>query len=100
MATVQIEVPTGAGRDEWVKDVSTTLDGGDDVIFVNPDGGLTEIHRMMLSTDGAVQWRPLSMADADAVTQTYLGGGWHEDMQIHKLFAAGTDDAIGLHVKA
>lgn len=101
MATVKVKVPNEPGRRQsFVYEASTVLDAGNDILFVNDADDTVEslISRIMLDTDGAVKYRSKFDDDADAATQTFVSGGYHNIGLITKLFATGTDTGLNLHV--
>lgn len=103
MATTQITVPGVVGdlafgvRDSVIKEVSTILDAGNDVQFVFADGTQAAAYGLFLNVGGAVKLRG-PLATGDAVTLTFVEGGWHLQA-VGFIYAVGTDAALGLHVK-
>ena len=78
-------------------EVSTELDAGQNVTFVDPAGRAINATHIMLSTGGAVKWREKGQSYANAVTQTFLEGGWH-NIHVNEIYQWGTDSSLGLHV--
>ena len=78
-------------------EVSTELDGGQNVTFVDPAGRTINATHIMLSTGGAVKWREKGQSDAAAVVQTFRAGVWY-NIHCGKIIAGGTGKNLGLHV--
>jgi len=106
MATTEVSIPNGPGKQNWSIDdfnkfqkaVSTILDAGNDVKFIDADGDNAEIEQIHLNADGDVKSRNLSQEDSDAIPLLFLGGGWHTH-RTHFIFATGTDLALSLSVR-
>lgn len=106
MATTEVQVPNRPNKSNWnidtfnkfQKQISTILDAGNDVKFVDEDGNDSEIEQIHLNVDGFVKSKTLGQEDADALTLYWLGGGWHTH-RMHFVFAVGTDAALTLSVR-
>ena len=102
MAVTEVVVPNAEPyRSSFVEEVSTVLDAGNDVLFVDDvDGSPAEIAFINIAVDGEVEHRGKSQVDADSVIDTLVAGGWHSMGSVGKLFAAGTDASLVMNVRA
>jgi hypothetical protein len=102
MATTNIVVPNFNDVSATIKsgiwELSTILDGGDDVCFLYADGTQAYVTALFLNTQGAVKFRGPNPG-ATAVTLTFLANGWTEQA-VGFVYATGTDASLGLHAKA
>jgi len=97
MATTNVTVPSASSPayTGWIAEVSSILDAGNDVQFVDPDDHAVNVPYFILTTSGAVKARAKEQSTAYALT--YVAGGWHRQ-DIGFIYADGTDAALGMHV--
>ena len=104
MSTITVRVPIN-GNDPrsrgWIYNVSTHIDAGNDVVFVDDADGTTkvEVAHVQLDSDGHVAVYGKGQAASDAQTLTLASGGLHELGGIYGFVAASTSTSVGIHVK-
>lgn len=99
MATIKITVPMNASieaKRDWNPEVSSILDAGNDVEFVNEDGIPVNVPfiGLMAGTDGVVKSKTVT---GEITTQTLAASGYHQ-IWVNKIFAV-SDNSLGIHVK-
>ena len=96
---MQITIPnTGDAYSNYqIKEISSTLDSGEDVEFYNGFGNPACINFIQVSTDGLVKFLTLGMTVP--VVSYFVKGGFLKIKGIHKIYATGTDSSLGLNVK-
>jgi hypothetical protein len=106
MSVTNVIVPSQEARPEvriaWEKEISTILEGGADVKFVNNDGDEVNIMQIgffpVSGAGGALKSRGLGMTDAQATIKTLVAGGYIE-MRISYIYSSGTDTGLNIHVR-
>lgn len=104
MAVTQVTIPYNEAnpstRRGWEKEVSTELEAGNDVQFVDETGVERNVHFLGLfnATDGSVKRRGANVADANAVTQKLVSGGYVE-LPTAYIYSSGTDTGLKIHVR-
>jgi hypothetical protein len=103
MATIEVKVPIAGNEKErigWIENVSQYIDAGNDVKFVDSNGGANvEVSHVQLDADGTICIYGRGYTSAEAKALTLTGGGFHIIPGIHGIRAAGTSTSIGIHVK-
>ncbi len=64
MAIVEVVVPIhekSYTRDAWIEEIGLTLDGGDDVKFVDDDGEDAYVNHINLVIDGYIKYDPIGL---------------------------------------
>jgi hypothetical protein len=100
MATIQITVPINGSRElreSFQKEVSSILDAGNDVQFVNESNQPVNVPFIGLfnGADGAVRHKTVS---GDAIVTTLASSGFHQ-VWVNTLLAEGTDSSLGIYVR-
>jgi hypothetical protein len=102
MSEQKITVPTRAGakeQDGWIKNVSTYIDAGTDVKFVNELDeaiNISKIHSMQIAS---IAFYGAGYTSAEEQTITIAPGVFHVIPGISTIVAARTDKLKTIHVK-
>lgn len=97
-----ITVPNGSGTANWnpetrkrfIQNVSTYLDAGENIRFIDGNGAAAEVERIHLSSDGSVKSATIG---GTAQSYAFLAKGWHAH-RAHKIYHVGTTAGIALKV--
>jgi len=109
MSVTNITVPSGLSRaDEragWEYEVSTALDAGADVQFIDHKGNECNVALVGAFAansgnpkNGNIKRRGINEADSLATTKFITGGIFH-NMPTAYIYSSGTDTGLKLHVK-
>ena len=108
MPVTKVAVPYNESNNEirhgWEKEISTILDAGADVQFVDDLDSTIERNIGMLglfnsaATSGAVKSRGKGMTDAQATTKTLVPDGYHDEA-ISYIYSSGTATGLSIHVR-
>jgi hypothetical protein len=101
MATVTITIPnTMSGILTFQREISSLLEGGDDVRFNDAQDHDFDIPFIAIfgGSDGAIKSRDSSQTDGEATIRTIVNGGY-VPMSACKFFSTGTDTGLKLSVR-
>ena len=105
MTTTKITIPYKEANREtrqgFEYEVSSILEGGADVQFVDEDGIERNVSLIgaFNNTVGAIKSRGAGRTDAQAVTKKLASGIYHH-IQTAFIYSSGTDSSLKIHVKA
>lgn len=102
MPTVRVTVPETSDqkRRTFQRSLAADLDAGNDILFVDASGNESEVGSLQVGSEGVVMHRGKGEAAIDAISPTYIAGGFHQIGSIAQIYATGTTTGIGVHVKA